>query len=129
MPELKTPASPDQKAMRFSNRQAEQNWSGNVTTQSGEEIYITPARPSDKKALSRFFEGVNRRDLCFRFLSGIRKVDEERLMQMVDDSNDRTIDFLAIDPESGEVLASAMLGADESAPVEVWTLVLRPTWS
>lgn len=122
--ELKQPAFPKQQAKRFSNREAENDWSGLVTTQAGEEILITPARPSDKDALARFFEGVSRRDLYFRFLSGMRKVDEERLAQMTDDSNDRTIDFLAVDPESGEILASSMLGADkdfESAEFAVCT--------
>lgn len=114
MSELNYPSSPDQQVTRFSNREAEKGWSGIVTTRAGEKIFISPARPSDKKALARFFEGVNRRDLFFRFLSGIRKVDDERLAQMVDDTNDHTIDFLAFDPKTGEVLASAMLGADEA---------------
>ncbi|MDJ0977585.1 MAG: GNAT family N-acetyltransferase [Erythrobacter sp.] len=99
---------------RFSNREAETDWSDEVTTAGGAEILITPARPDDTDALERFFEGVARRDLYFRFLSGMRKVDDDRLAEMVDDTNDRTIDFLAFDPGSGEVLASAMLGADES---------------
>lgn len=78
------------------------------------DTLITPARPEDKEALRRFFDGVARRDIYFRFLSGIRKVDEDRLMEMVDDSNDWTIDFLAFDPWTGEIMACAMLGADEA---------------
>ncbi len=113
MTEFMATKNPDERHRRFSNREAEKDWSSLVTTQAGDEVLITPARPSDRDALARFFEGVNRSDLYFRFLSGIRKVDEERLAQMVDDSNDRTIDFLAVDPKNGEVLASAMLGADE----------------
>lgn len=114
MSELKTVSMENREAKRFSNREAEKDWARVVKTQAGEEILVRPAGPSDKPMLARFFEGVSRRDLYFRFLSGIRKVDEERLTQMVDDSNDRTIDFLAVDPDSGEILASAMLGADEA---------------
>ncbi|MGB3472457.1 MAG: GNAT family N-acetyltransferase [Erythrobacter sp.] len=99
---------------RFSNREAEADWSAEITTQGGDVILITPARPDDLDALKRFFEGVARRDLYFRFLSGMRKVDDDRLAEMVDDTNDRTIDFLAFDPGTGEIVASAMLGADES---------------
>ena len=99
---------------RFSNREAEKEWSGHVTTRAGLDILITPARPSDHDALVRFFDAVTPADIYFRFLSGMRKVDEERLQQMIEDDNDRTIDFLAVDPESGEILSSAMLGADEA---------------
>lgn len=114
MPELGVPQPSSQSTKRFSNREAEGEWSAEVTTQGGVKILITPARPDDKEALRRFFEGVARRDIYFRFLSGIRKVSEDRLMEMVDDSNDRTIDFLAFDPRTGEIMASAMLGADDA---------------
>lgn len=114
MSELGVPQPLSQSTKRFSNREAEGEWSAEVTTQGGVEILITPARPDDKEALRRFFDSVARRDIYFRFLSGIRKVDEDRLMEMVDDSNDQTIDFLAFDPWTGEIMASAMLGADEA---------------
>lgn len=114
MSELNVTKLPVESTKRFSNRDAEGEWSAEVTTLGGVEILITPARPDDKEALRRFFDGVARSDIYFRFLSGIRKVDEDRLMEMVDDSNDWTIDFLAFDPWTGEILASAMLGADKA---------------
>lgn len=98
---------------RFSNRDAEEAWSGPATTHTGMEFYITPARPADRDALERFFDKVTPEDLYFRFLSGLHKVDDERLRQMVRDDDDYSIDFLAIDLDSGDVLASAMLGADK----------------
>lgn len=108
------PRAAEVKANRFSNREAIRDWSGIVTTRAGTTILITPAQPRDRDALRKFFGNVTPQDIYFRFLSGMREVDEERLQQMVDDSNDRTIDFLAIDPDTGEVLASAMLGADKA---------------
>ncbi|WP_083508377.1 GNAT family N-acetyltransferase [Erythrobacter sp. AP23] len=120
MPDLTTPTTdlpnPPEGSppKRFSNREAEETWSGPVTTHTGMEFLITPARPDDRDALQRFFDRVAPQDLYFRFLSGLRKVDEERLQQMVRDDDDRSIDFLAIDQESGEIIASAMLGADEN---------------
>ena len=47
------------------------------------------------------------------------------LQQMVEDDNDRTIDFLAINPSSGEVLASAMLGADEKYETAEFAICTR----
>lgn len=108
------PTSPDRsKPMRFSNREAEETWSGPATTHTGLEFFIIPARPTNRDALKRFFDRVSPEDLYFRFLSGLIKVDEDRLDQMLRDDDDHSIDFLAIDKGSGEILASAMLGADD----------------
>ena len=125
MSKLMSPESRNRQSKRFSNREAERDWSVTQATHAGEKILIRPARPSDKQRLSRFFDRVGRRDIYFRFLSGIRKVDDERLAQMVDDSNDRTIDFLAIDPGTDEVLASAMLGADEEFETAEFAICTR----
>lgn len=111
--------------MRFSNREAEQEWSGPVITQAGMDLLIRPASPSDHDALQSFFEQVSREDLYFRFLSGIRHVDEDRLQHMLCDDDDRSIDFLALDPDSGEILSSAMLASDEAFETAEFAVVTR----
>lgn len=97
---------------RFSNREAEESWTATATTQTGVELTITPARADDRDALERFFERVTPEDLYFRFLSGIRKVDDSRINAMLRDDDDYSIDFLALDSDNGEILATAMLAAD-----------------
>lgn len=99
-------------AQRFSNSGAEAGWSGPVTTMTGMTVLITPARPDDRAALEVFFGQVSPEDLYFRFLSGIRKVDDARITAMVRDDDDLSIDFLARDPDTHEVLGTAMLVAD-----------------
>lgn len=98
----------------FSNREAEAQWSGPVTTNSGTKLWIRPANPDDHDALAQFFEKVTKEDLYFRFFSGLRKVDEDRLQRMLCDDDDYSIDLLAIDERSGEILATAMLAADKN---------------
>jgi len=110
---------------RFSNEEAEQDWSGTVETQSGMKIDVRPASPSDHDALKSFFEQVSRDDLYYRFLSGMHRVDEERLQHMLRDDDDLTIDFLALDSGTGEVLASAMLGADDRFERAEFAVVTR----
>jgi len=97
---------------RFSNREAEESWTATATTRTGVELTITPARADDRDALERFFERVTPEDLYFRFLSGIRKVDDSRIDAMLRDDDDYSIDFLALDSDNGEILATAMLVAD-----------------
>jgi acetyltransferase len=100
------------KPTRFSNQEAKERWSKAVSTQSGFDLEIRPASPDDHDALASFFDQVTREDLYFRFLTGLRKVDEERLQQMLRDDDDYSIDFLAIDPSSRDIVATAMLAAD-----------------
>lgn len=97
---------------RFSNREAEEGWTATATTRTGVSLTITPARAEDRDALERFFERVTPEDLYFRFLSGMRKVDDSRIKAMLRDDDDFSIDFLALDSDNGEILATAMLVAD-----------------
>jgi len=111
---------------RFSNRDAQERWAGQVTTRTGLKIFVRPARSGDRAALERFFGQLTEEDLYFRFLSGIRKVDDARLEAMLCDSDDRSIDFLALDVETGEVLATAMLAADREFDTAEFALSTRP---
>ena len=104
-------ADPPSPPRRFSNREAEEAWSAVATTRTGVELTITPARAEDRDALEAFFDRVTPEDRYFRFLSGMRKVDEQRLQAMLRDDDDFSIDFLALDG-NGEILATAMLVAD-----------------
>ena len=100
------------KPMRFSNIEAMVDWEVYTSTQTGVELTITPAGPDDRAALEAFFDKVSPQDLYYRFLSGIRQVDARRLDAMVRDDDDFSIDFLAIDSEGGDILATAMLVAE-----------------
>ena len=111
---------------RFSNRDANERWSGPITTSSGLKVFIRPARSGDRAALERFFASLSEEDLYFRFLSGIRKIDEDRLEAMLRDTDDHSIDFLALDIETGEILAAAMLVADEAFETAEFALSTRP---
>lgn len=107
-----TSTEPTSASRRFSNREAEEGWTATATTQTGVGLTITPARANDRDALERFFDRVTPEDLYFRFLSGLRKVDDSRITAMLRDDDDFSIDFLALDSDNGEILATAMLAAD-----------------
>jgi len=111
---------------RFSNREANERWGGPITTSSGLKIFVRPARSGDRAALERFFARLTEEDLYFRFLSGLRKIDEDRLEAMLRDTDDHSIDFLAIEIETGEILATAMLVADREFETAEFALATRP---
>lgn len=110
--ETKSRGEAKRKPCRFSNVEALEDWEVCTATATGVPLTITAARPEDRAALEAFFERVSPQDLYYRFLSGIKRVDEARIDAMVRDDDDMSIDFLALDSDTGEILATAMLMAE-----------------
>ena len=81
-----------------------------LTTWKGFRFFVRPAGPGDKPALARLFDKVSDEDRRFRFLSAVRRVDDEMLRRMTEVDHERTEDFLAFDGD--RLIASAMLAAD-----------------
>lgn len=121
----KTDSEPVAKPGRFSNVEALDDWEVCTETSTGVPITITPARPEDRPALEAFFERVTPEDLYYRFLSGIKKVDDQRIDAMVRDDDDLSIDFLALDSHTDEILATAMLVADPAFETAEFALCTR----
>ena len=81
-----------------------------LTTWTGFRFRVRSAMPDDRKALEELFERVTPEDRRFRFLSAVRKVDQDLLTRMTEVDHERTEDFLAFDGET--LIASAMLAAE-----------------
>ena len=81
-----------------------------LTTRTGLKLRVRPATPADKGALAQLFDEVSADDRRFRFLSAVRRVDDDMLRRLTEVDHDRTEDFLAFDGD--RLVASAMLAAD-----------------
>jgi N-acetylglutamate synthase-like GNAT family acetyltransferase len=90
------------------------SWSADLTTRDGYVFHVRPASPADEPALGEFFEHVHKEDLRFRFLSAIHKVGHDQLRALVTVDHEHTENFLAFDPATNRIVATAMLAADES---------------
>lgn len=90
------------------------DWSATLTTRSGFSLPVRPARPGDEAALAAFFDHVTPEDLRFRFLSGIHRVSPDRLAEMTHIDHALIEHFLGFDPDSGQIIASAMVAADKA---------------
>jgi GNAT superfamily N-acetyltransferase len=80
----------------------------------GFAFHVRPAAPSDEDALAAFFTHVDKDDLRFRFLSAVQKVGHSQLQALVNVDHERTENFLAIEPKTGNIIATAMLAADDT---------------
>jgi acetyltransferase len=99
-------------------------WSADLVARSGMRIHVRAVRADDEPALARFFEKVSQEDLRFRFMTGLARVDHDRLAMMTRVDYWRTISFLALD-ESGDIVATAMLATDPDRTRAEVALVTR----
>lgn len=83
-----------------------------LTTRTGLRFHVRGTTPADEALVGDFFQHVTAEDLRFRFLSGMKDVSHERLVEMTRTSDARLINFLAIGAD-GTLLAVAMLAGDE----------------
>ena len=84
-----------------------------LTTRSGFAFDVRAARPDDEAALADFFSHVAHEDLRFRFLTALNTVGHDLLELMTRVDHDRTENFLALDPETRTIIATAMVAANE----------------
>ncbi|MFD1949920.1 GNAT family N-acetyltransferase [Sphingomonas arantia] len=85
-----------------------------LVTRSGYAFSVRPAAASDEAALAEFFNHVTTEDLRFRFLTAIQKVSHAQLQALITVDHQRTENFLAIEHDTGAILATAMLATDDS---------------
>lgn len=62
--------------------------------------------------MAEFFGGLTEEDLRFRFLTRLRQVSHERLVEMTHVDHDRTEKFLAFVAGDDMVIATGMLAMD-----------------
>lgn len=88
------------------------DWRADLVARDGYAFHVRPAAPSDEAGLAEFFTHVAKDDLRFRFLTALQKVGHNQLQALVNVDHDRTENFLAIEPATGIIIATAMLAAD-----------------
>ncbi len=91
-------------------RPSEIGWFATLVTRDGVTITVRAVLPTDGPILEDLFENVSPADLRFRFLSGLRHVDKDRIAQMVAVDYRNTISFLAF--EGDRPVATAMLAIE-----------------
>ncbi len=79
-----------------------------LKTRSGLELEVRPVRKDDAAILRDFFSGVATDDLRFRFLSGVNRVSDDQIADMIDVDHKQTEDFLAF---AGDALVATGLVA------------------
>lgn len=84
----------------------------NLITRDGVELTVRRAEAGDVQTLVHFFAKVTPEDRRFRFLSAQAHVGASQVKPLVEVDNWRSVNFLAHDRASGELVATAMLACD-----------------
>ncbi|TFI56997.1 GNAT family N-acetyltransferase [Sphingomonas parva] len=90
------------------------DWSCELEGRSGIRFFVRAAEAADADALGAFFASLTLEDLRYRFLTGVRHVGRERLIEMTHVDHDRTENFLAFLPGTDVLVASAMFAASDA---------------
>ena len=100
-------------------------WAAELTTRSGLRLNVRPAAPEDEALLGDFFKHVTQDDLRFRFLSAVREVGHNVLVDLVKVDHTQTENFLAFDAETKLLVATAMLAAEPSMRLAEVAIAVR----
>ena len=86
--------------------------SHHLTTRTGFEFHVRPARPEDEGTLAEFFTHVTREDLRFRFLTGLTQVGHAQIVALTHVDHRWSENFLAFTADGSTMIATAMLACD-----------------
>ncbi|MBW8743250.1 MAG: GNAT family N-acetyltransferase [Sphingomonas sp.] len=113
--------------MRVTEQSDQQdNWAAELFTQSGLAVSIRPVAPADRPLVEDFFGHIGADDLRFRFLTTIRRVDQERINELCIVDVPRMITFLAF--HAGLLVAIATVAGDPEAGKAEVAMATRPEW-
>ena len=109
---------------RFALRPYPAAWESAETFDDG-AVLMRPIRPSDGDAYRRFFEKLSGDDVRFRFFSRLGALDDRLLARFTQLDYARAMAFVALDPDSREILGVARLAAEPDGALAEYGVVVR----
>lgn len=97
-----------------------------LATRSGLVLKLRPVSTADAGIIAGLFGRLSPADLRFRFLSGQSHVSHDQLAMMIAVDHRHTEHLLAFDSESGELVGSLMLVADEHMETAEVAIAVAP---
>lgn len=110
---------------RFAVRPYPKELERRATLPSGLELILRPIRPDDEHLYGRFFAGVTQDDLRLRFFSSINEFGHAFVSRFTQIDYARAMAFIAIEPNSGEMLGVVRLHADSTYETAEYAILVR----
>ena len=106
------PGAPGKLNPRLAIRPYPSEWEQMETLPDGRRILIRPIRPEDEKYYDVFMEKTDPEDIRLRLFVPLRKLQHEFIARLTQIDYARAMAFIAIDPDSDEMLGISRLSAD-----------------
>lgn len=87
-------------------------WESTVTLPAGRRVFLRPVRPEDESLYLAFFEKMTAEDMRLRFFARVRELGHSFILRLTQIDYARAMAFIALDPESGEMLGGVRLHGD-----------------
>ncbi|WP_321396137.1 bifunctional acetate--CoA ligase family protein/GNAT family N-acetyltransferase [Emcibacter sp.] len=97
---------------RFAIRPYPSEWERMETLPEGRTVLIRPIRPEDERFYDVFMEKTDPEDIRMRLFVPMRRLEHEFIARLTQIDYARAMAFIAIDPDSNEMLGISRLSAD-----------------
>lgn len=110
---------------RFAVRPYPKEWERTVMLNDGRGVFVRPVRPEDEDMFLRFVQRVSQNDLRLRFFAPVRDFSHAFLARLIQIDYARAIAFVAIDPETGDMMGVVRLHADANHATGEYAVLVR----
>jgi acetyltransferase len=97
---------------RFAIRPYPNNWQTHITTMTGRRLLLRPIQPTDEAIYRDFIAAITPHDWRLRFFAPGKNVSPNFIARYTQIDYARAMAFIAVEPETGEMLGVSRLIAD-----------------
>ena len=115
----------DHPHQRFAIKPYPNEWEQERELKDGRTAFIRPMRPEDEALFPAFFDKVTDDDMRLRFFSSARSLSHAFIARLTQIDYARSMAFIAIDKESGEMLGSVRLMGDADHQTGEYAVMVR----
>lgn len=109
---------------RFAIRPYPIQWEETLTIKD-KDIFIRPVRPEDEPLFQSFFSKISQQDMRLRFFTPAKEFTHQFLARMTQIDYSRAMAFVAIEPETGEVIGAVRIHADPNHTSAEYAVLVR----
>ena len=110
---------------RFAIKPYPKEWEQERELKDGRKVLVRPMRPEDEALYPAFFEQVTDEDLRLRFFSAARTMTHAFIARLTQIDYARSMAFIALDKETGEMLGSVRLMGDANHEKGEYAVMVR----
>ncbi|WP_029030076.1 bifunctional acetate--CoA ligase family protein/GNAT family N-acetyltransferase [Salinarimonas rosea] len=100
-------------------------WERRLPLPDGREVFVRPVRPEDEALFLDFFKRVTDEDLRLRFFAPVKDFSHSFIARLTQIDYARAIAFVAVDPDTGEMMGAVRLHADANHESGEYAILLR----